>query len=48
DTAADLGEIMLGTCHSFQPGTIELGLRNRGQTRDFSETPDALLEEPSA
>ena len=45
DTAADLGDIMLGTCHSFQPGTIEVGLRNKGQTRDFSSDADLLLQE---
>ena len=48
ETAADLGDIMLGTCHAFQPGTIELGRRNKGQTVDFSADPDALLEQPRA
>jgi hypothetical protein len=47
DTAADLGDIMLGTCHSFQPGTIEVALRNKGQTRDFSASADLLLQEPA-
>jgi hypothetical protein len=47
ESAADLGEIMLGTCHSFQPGTIEVALRNRGQTRDFSSDADLLLQEPA-
>jgi hypothetical protein len=44
ETAADLGDIMLGTCHAFQPDTIELGRRNKGQTVDFSADPNALLE----
>ena len=48
ETAADLGEIMLGTCHAFQPSTIELGRRNKGQTVDFSADADALLKEPRA
>jgi hypothetical protein len=48
DSAADLGEIMLGTCHSFQPGTIEVGLRIKGQTRDFSAGADLLLQQPGA
>jgi hypothetical protein len=43
DRADDMREIMLGTCHSFQPGTIESALRIKGQTRDFSANPDALL-----
>jgi hypothetical protein len=44
ESGADLGDIMLGTCHSFQPGTIEVGLRNKGQTRDFSDDADRLLQ----
>jgi hypothetical protein len=39
---------MLGTCHSFQPGTIEVGLRIKGQTRDFSAGADLLLQQPGA
>jgi hypothetical protein len=48
ETAADLGDIMLGTCHAFQPGTIELGRRNKGQTVDFTAGADVLLEQPRA
>ena len=48
ETAADLGDIMLGTCHSFQPGTIDVAVRNKGQTVDFSADPDALLQEPAS
>lgn len=38
-TADDMREVMLGTCHSFQPGVIEHALRVRGATRDFSAAP---------
>jgi hypothetical protein len=43
DVASDLGDVMLGTCHAFQPGTIEVGIRRKGSGRDFSESPDGLL-----
>jgi hypothetical protein len=44
DVAADLGDVMLGTCHTFQPGTMEVGIRRKGSGRDFSDAPDGLLE----
>jgi hypothetical protein len=44
ETAEMLGEPVRGTCHSFQPGTIEQAVRVKGQTRDFTSDPDALLQ----
>ncbi|MEY2431728.1 MAG: hypothetical protein QOC92_1453 [Acidimicrobiaceae bacterium] len=43
-TADMLGERVRGTCHSFQPGMIEQAERVKGQTRDFTSDPDALLQ----
>lgn len=43
DTADMLGDPVRGTCHSFQPETISLAVRVKGQTRDFTADPDALL-----
>lgn len=34
--ADELRDLMLGTCHTFQPGTIETALRVTGSTRDFT------------
>jgi hypothetical protein len=44
ETAEMLGEPVRGTCYSFQPGTIENAVRVKGQTRDFTSDPDALLQ----
>jgi hypothetical protein len=41
DRADELGEIMLGTCHTFQPGVIETSVRMKGSTRDYSLARDA-------
>ena len=41
DRADELGDIMLGTCHTFQPGVIETSVRMKGTTRDFSAARDA-------
>jgi hypothetical protein len=43
ERATMLGERVHGTCHSFQPGTIDQAVRVKGQTRDFTDDPDALL-----
>jgi hypothetical protein len=43
DTADMLGAPVRGTCHSFQPGTIERAVRVKGQTRDFTDDPASLL-----
>lgn len=43
DTADSMGAPVRGTCHSFQPGTIERAVRVKGQTRDFTDDADALL-----
>jgi len=43
ETADQLGETVRGTCHSFQPATIESAVRMKGQTRDFTADADALL-----
>lgn len=45
ETAEMLGEPVRGTCHSFQPGTIEHAVRVKGQTRDFTDDADALLRD---
>jgi hypothetical protein len=45
ETADMLGEQVRGTCHSFQPGTIEQAVRVKGQTRDFTTDPGALLRD---
>ena len=46
ETADMLGDPVRGTCHSFQPGTIEQAVRVKGQTRDFTNDADALLRAP--
>lgn len=43
EKASEVGEFMLGTCHTFQPGNFEVALRVPGTTRDFTDRPDALL-----
>lgn len=48
DTLSRASEIPGGTCHTFQPGTMERGLRIAGSTRDFSERPEALLADLQA
>src|SRR6266508_3311540 len=34
--ASELGEMVVGSCHSFQPGTIDQAVRVKGTTLDFS------------
>jgi hypothetical protein len=41
--AAAAGTQMLGKCHSFQPGVVELGRRNHGSARYFEHHPEMLL-----
>ncbi|MEM7140600.1 MAG: DUF2889 domain-containing protein [Actinomycetota bacterium] len=43
ESAAALGDLMSGICHSFQPGNAAVALRNRGSGRDFTERPELLL-----
>ena len=43
ETAEMLGDQVRGTCHSFQPETMTLAVRVKGQTRDFTDDRDALL-----
>jgi len=43
ETAEMLGDQVRGTCHSFQPETMVKAVRVKGQTRDFTDTADALL-----
>jgi hypothetical protein len=35
DRAIDVGPFMAGTCHTYQPGTMETALRVRGSTRSL-------------
>jgi len=41
--AIDVGEFMLGVCHTFQPGRAEVALRVKDSVRDFSDDPSKLL-----
>jgi len=43
EVAADVGDFMIGLCHTFQPGTADVALRVKGTVRDFTGSPDALL-----
>jgi hypothetical protein len=45
ETADMLGDPVRGTCHSFQPETIERAVRVKGQTRDFTNDADDLLRD---
>ena len=45
DVAADLGETMLGSCHTFTVGTAEYAARKHGSTWDFTAAPDRLLDD---
>lgn len=45
ETAAEVGDFMLGVCHTFQPGRAEVALRVKGSVQDFSDRPEALLRE---
>jgi len=42
--AEELGDFMDGVCYTMQPGVIGGAVRNKGTIRDFSGSPDALLE----
>ena len=42
DRAAEL-PYMLGTCHTFSEGLIEVAVRQKGSTRDFTDAPESLL-----
>ena len=43
--AAELGETMLGSCHTFTVGTAEHAQRKFGSTWDFTDAPDRLLDD---
>jgi hypothetical protein len=43
DGAIELGDQMLGVCFTMQPGQIEISRRNKGEIRDFTRVPEALL-----
>jgi hypothetical protein len=43
--AADLGDTMLGSCHTFTAGTAEHAERKYGSTWDFTNAPDRLLDD---
>lgn len=45
DSIQSAGSIdwLIGACYVFQPGVAERTVRNLGTTRDFTETPQALL-----
>lgn len=42
--ADELADLMRGVCYTMQPAVIETSLRNKGTIRDFSASPDELLE----
>jgi hypothetical protein len=42
-SAAQVGDVMMGKCQAFSPTKIELGRRNRGSARHFRDHPDLLL-----
>ncbi|MGI8797445.1 MAG: DUF2889 domain-containing protein [Acidimicrobiia bacterium] len=44
DRADELAELMQGVCYTMQPVVIGTARRNKGTIRDFSSSPDALLE----
>ncbi|MGQ0802840.1 MAG: DUF2889 domain-containing protein [Actinomycetota bacterium] len=44
DRADELADLMLGVCYTMQPAVIGRSLRNKGTIRDFSSSPDTLLE----
>ena len=44
DRADELAELMRGVCYTMQPAVIGTSLRNKGTIRDFSSSPDELLE----
>lgn len=45
DKASELGPMMAGICHTMQPGVMEVAVRNKGSILDFSDDPDALLND---
>jgi hypothetical protein len=44
DRADELADLMTGVCYTMQPAVIGKSLRNKGTIRDFSSSPDELLE----
>jgi hypothetical protein len=45
DTGSDRFKAMSGACYAYQPERLGKGRRNKGSTRDFSDTPNQLLRE---
>jgi hypothetical protein len=43
--ADQLPSMMAGICHTMQPTTVHVALRNVGSIRDFSHDPDRLLQD---
>jgi len=43
--AADLEYPLIGVCYTMQPEQMEIAFRNRGTIRDFSDHPEALLQD---
>jgi Protein of unknown function (DUF2889) len=45
DRAEELAELMRGVCYTMQPAVITTSLRNKRTIRDFSDSPEKLLED---
>lgn len=45
ERASDLEYPMIGVCYTMQAERIEVAFRNRDTIRDFTERPDALLDD---
>ena len=43
ERAVEVGDFMIGVCHTFTAGRAEVALRIKGSVRDFSGRPEALL-----
>jgi hypothetical protein len=43
-TAGEVAGALIGTCHTYQPGVVEVSFRRRGTQLDFTDHPDQLLE----
>ncbi|MBI2169783.1 MAG: DUF2889 domain-containing protein [Actinobacteria bacterium] len=43
ERALDIGDFMLGVCHTFRAGVAEVALRVKGTVRDFTDRPGDLL-----
>jgi hypothetical protein len=43
-TAGEVQGALAGTCHTYQPGVVEVSFRRRGTQLDFTEHADVLLQ----